>query len=128
MRHRRSGEDEQLSASSALWQTYRSVGLARGISGKLTRLSLPPEALPVMSDQAIMQLHGIGDMGLKEIRAYWPYAGSVVRVVRPNLDVFSVAQWTELAIIAEERGFGDKRLSDLPALVQSGSLPWPASP
>jgi sarcosine oxidase gamma subunit len=88
------------------------------------RAGISAEMVSALTDEELMKVRNLGVGGLRALRAAFPYAGAPAKG-HTNTDDLSPDEWAILAEVAEREGYGDRRQSELLALVREGVLPTP---
>lgn len=120
-----------IAKNEARREIYVSLGLSTRTVNALLRADLSDINVRTMRDSDLLALNQLGPKCIKEARSVIPYRGEGHSAVvsppdnRLNSAIWTTDQWERVAAEAERLGYGDKRLSDLPALANDGILPYP---
>ena len=110
-------------------QSMRSTdlsGLSTRTYNALRRAGIETlEDLAGWSDEQLAGLRSFGELSLAEVRKAYPILSLVAPGFQALTSLYAPAYWTRLAEAAEAQGYGEKRLSDLPKLVESRLLTPP---
>lgn len=99
-----------------VYAAWGATGLPMRVARVFVRAGLWPDDVRAMTDEEVLAVRQSGATTLAAVRAAMP---------RANSDVYTPDEWAALALEAEARGYGARRLSELPPLVASGVLPRP---
>ena len=114
---------------------YAGLGLSVLAVKTLQRAGIPAARAQRMTRDELLQVRRVGWVLASEIDRTLKALPPIVEphVAAPalpfpfpvNTAFLSPRQWEQLARWAEPRGFGDRRLSELAALIDRGALPRP---